>query len=315
MKIAIIGQSAFGKSVLEALVNKGEDKIVGVFAPPTREGRPADPITEAAAESDIPTFEFKRLRDQEAIDHFKSLKPELCVMAFVTDIVPMEMIDCPSLGTIQYHPSMLPLHRGPSSINWPIINGETVTGLTIFWPDKGLDTGPVLMQKRIDIGPEDTLGSIYFNQLFPLGVDALVESVDLVRAGNAPKIVQDESKATYEGWCKAADVAIDWTAPTSTINTVFNMIRGADPQPGANTTFNGTKVSLYNSSLSATLPENTDDDVRPGRVLAIGESEIAILAKGGSINVGRVRAAGGKKISAAEWAESVGLKVGDKLGS
>ena len=317
MKIAIIGQSAFGKSVLEALVNKGEDKIVGVFAPPTREGRPADPITEAAAEADIPTFEFKRLRDQEAIDQFKSLKPELCVMAFVTDIVPMEMIDCPSLGTIQYHPSMLPLHRGPSSINWPIINGETETGLTIFWPNKGLDTGPVLMQKRIDIGPEDTLGSIYFNQLFPLGVDALVESVDLVRAGNAPKIVQDESKATYEGWCKAEDVVVNWDAPTP---NVFNMIRGADPQPGANTTFNGIKVSLYNASPSATLPKNTDpeyprESIRPGQVFAIGESAIAVSTRDGSINVGRVRAAGGKKIAAAEWAESVGLKASDKFGS
>ncbi|MCH8229225.1 MAG: methionyl-tRNA formyltransferase [Chloroflexi bacterium] len=316
MKIAIIGQSAFGKSVLEALVNKGEDKIVGVFAPPTREGRPADPITEAAAESDIPIFEFKRLRDQEAIDQFKSLKPELCVMAFVTDIVPMEMIDCPSLGTIQYHPSMLPLHRGPSSINWPIINGETETGLTIFWPDKGLDTGPVLMQKRIDIGPEDTLGSIYFNQLFPLGVDALVEAVGLGRAGNAPKIVQDESKATYEGWCKAEDVVVNWDAPTP---TVFNMIRGADPQPGANTTFNGIKVSLYNASPSGTLPKNTDpeyprESIRPGQVFAIGESEIAVSTRDGSINVGRVRAAGGKKIAAAEWAESVGLKASDKFG-
>jgi methionyl-tRNA formyltransferase len=310
MKIVLIGQSAFGKSVLEALVNKGEDEIVGVFAPPGRAKSPADPITDAAAELDIPTFEFKRLRDPEAVDQFKSLEPDLCVMAFVTDIVPMEMIDCPSLGTIQYHPSLLPLHRGPSSINWPIILGETETGLTIFWPDKGLDTGPVLMQRHVDIGPDETLGSIYFNKLFPLGVEAMVESVDLVRAGNAQKIVQDESKATYEGWCKADDVVVDWTAPMSTANTVFNMIRGADPQPGANTTFSGTRVSLYNASLLTTTHEN----VSPGRVLAIGESGIAISTKDRSINVGRVRAAGGKKVGAAEWAESAGMKVGDQFG-
>lgn len=149
--------------------------------------------------------------------------------------------------------------------------------------------------------------------LFPLGVEALVESVDLVRAGTAPRIVQDESEATYEGWCKAQDVAIDWTAPTS---TVFNMIRGADPQPGANTTFNGKKVSLYNTSLSANVPENpSDSDAGPGAVLAIGEPEIAISTKDGSINVGRVREAGGKKIDAAEWAGAVGLKVGDVFGS
>ena len=248
MNIVIIGQSAFGKSVLEALAERDEDQVVGVFAPPSRENRPLDPITEAATELEVPIFEFKRLRDQEAIDKFKSLEPDLCVMAFVTDIVPMEMIDCPSLGTIQYHPSLLPLHRGPSSINWPIIYGETETGLTIFWPDKGLDTGPVLMQKNAEIEADETLGSLYFNKLYPLGVEALIESVDLVRTGNAPKIVQDESKATYEGWCKAEDVDVDWSASTS---AVFNMIRGADPQPGANTTFNGTRVSLYDASLFA----------------------------------------------------------------
>ncbi|MDP6666028.1 MAG: methionyl-tRNA formyltransferase [Dehalococcoidia bacterium] len=320
MKIALIGQSAFGKSVLEALVETGEDDIVGVFAPPRRPARdggeegPPDPIASAAVELGIPVFEFKRLRDREAVDQFVSLGPELCVMAFVTDIVPMEMINAPSLGTIQYHPSLLPLHRGPSSINWPIICGETKTGLTIFWPDEGLDTGPVLMQKHVAIGASETLGSLYFNKLYPLGVEAMVESVDLVRAGNAQRIVQDESKATYEGWCKAGDVAVDWNAP---VNTVFNMIRGGDPQPGANTTFNGTRLSLYDASLAAVEARGGSagsGETGSGRVLSIGEAGVEVSADGGSVIVGRVRAAGGRKIGAAEWAESVGLKVGEQIG-
>jgi methionyl-tRNA formyltransferase len=307
MNIVIIGQSAFGKSVLEALAERDEDQVVGVFAPPSRENRPLDPITEAATELEVPIFEFKRLRDQEAIDKFKSLEPDLCVMAFVTDIVPMEMIDCPSLGTIQYHPSLLPLHRGPSSINWPIIYGETETGLTIFWPDKGLDTGPVLMQKNAEIEADETLGSLYFNKLYPLGVEALIESVDLVRTGNAPKIVQDESKATYEGWCKAEDVDVDWSASTS---AVFNMIRGADPQPGANTTFNGTRVSLYDASLSA---PSSSKRAETGQLLASGESGITISTGDGSVNIGRLKTAGRKKVSAAEWTESAGAKIGDSF--
>jgi methionyl-tRNA formyltransferase len=307
VKIALIGQSAFGKSVLEALVEKGEDEIVGVFAPPTKEGRSPDPISDAANELNIPIFEFKRLRDQEAIDQFKVIEPELCVMAFVTDIVPMEMINFPSSGTIQYHPSLLPLHRGPSSINWPIINGETETGLTIFWPDDGLDTGPVLMQKKVTIAPDATLGSVYFNKLYPLGVEAMIESVDLVRIGKAPKIVQDESKATYESWCKASDVVVDWTADA---DTVFNMIRGADPQPGANTTFNGTKLSLYSVESSSYGSEGRE----PGAVVEIGVEKIVVTTTDGSVAIGRVRAAGGKKIGATEWAESVDLKVGDIFG-
>ena len=306
MRISIIGQSAFGKSVLEALAKNNVDEIVGVFAPPTREGRPDDPISESAHALNVPVFEFKRLRDKEAITQFKTVQPELCIMAFVTDIVPMEMINYPILGTFQYHPSLLPLHRGPSSINWPIINGESTTGLTIFWPDDGLDTGPVLMQKTVEIATKETLGDLYFKKLFPLGVEAIIESVELVRSGKAPKIVQDESMATYEGWCKADDVQVKWEENTS---TVFNMIRGADPQPGANTTFNGTKLSLYDAAASS------DNTAIPGTVISIGEFGIQISTGDGAVNIGRVRESGSGKVASSEWAESVGLAVGDLLGT
>ena len=306
MRISIIGQSAFGKSVLEALAKNNVDEIVGVFAPPTREGRPDDPISESAHALNVPVFEFKRLRDKEAITQFKTVQPELCIMAFVTDIVPMEMINYPILGTIQYHPSLLPLHRGPSSINWPIINGESTTGLTIFWPDNGLDTGPVLMQKTVEITTKETLGDLYFKKLFPLGVEAIIESVELVRSGKAPKIVQDESMATYEGWCKADDIQVKWEENTS---TVFNMIRGADPQPGANTTFNGTKLSLYDAAASS------DNTAIPGTVISIGEFGIQISTGDGAVNIGRVRESGSGKVTSSEWAESVGLAVGDLLGT
>ena len=306
MRISIIGQSAFGKSVLEALAKNNVDEIVGVFAPPTREGRPDDPISESAHALNVPVFEFKRLRDKEAITQFKTVQPELCIMAFVTDIVPMEMINYPILGTIQYHPSLLPLHRGPSSINWPIINGESTTGLTIFWPDNGLDTGPVLMQKTVEITTKETLGDLYFKKLFPLGVEAIIESVELVRSGKAPRIVQDESMATYEGWCKADDVQVKWEENTS---TVFNMIRGADPQPGANTTFNGTKLSLYDAAASS------DNTAIPGTVVSIGELGIQISTGDGAVNIGRVRESGSGKVTSSEWAESVGLAVGDLLGT
>ena len=306
MQISIIGQSAFGKSVLEALAANDVDDIVGVFAPPTREGRPDDPISEAARTLNVPVFGFKRLRDEEAITQFKLVKPEICIMAFVTDIVPMEMINYPVLGTIQYHPSLLPLHRGPSSINWPIINGESSTGLTIFWPDNGLDTGPVLMQKEVEITTKETLGDLYFKKLFPLGVEAIIESVELVRSGKAPKIVQDESMATYEGWCKADDVQVEWEENTS---TVFNMIRGADPQPGANTTFNGTKLSLYDAAASS------DNTAIPGTVVSVDEFGIHVSTGDGAVNIRRVRESGSGKVSSSEWAESVGLAVGDLLGT
>ena len=140
-------------------------------------------------------------------------------MAYVTLLVPQPVLDAPKLGTIQYHPSLLPKHRGPSSINWPIIQGETETGITIFWPDEAFDEGPILLQKRVAIGPDDTLGSLYFNQLFPIGVDAMMEAIDLVRAGKAPRIEQDHAQATYESWCKKADARIDWSKPAAEVYT------------------------------------------------------------------------------------------------
>ena len=122
-------------------------------------------------------------------------------MAFVTLFVPEEFLNIPTHGSIQYHPSLLPAYRGASAINWPIIKGEKETGLSIFWPDNGLDTGDVLMQKKTPISDTDTLGTVYFDRLFPMGVEAMLEAVDLVKAGKAPRIKQDEAKATYEGRC------------------------------------------------------------------------------------------------------------------
>ena len=184
----------------------------------------------------------------------------------------------PTRGTIQYHPSLLPLHRGPSSINWPIIQGDTRTGLTIFWPDQGLDTGPILLQKEVEIRDTDTLGSLYFDRLFPLGVAALLEGVDLVRAGKAPKIVQDESKATYEGWCKKEHVQVDWQKP---LQTTWNLIRGADPQPGAWTTFGGATVQL----LDAKKLEGGAAG-QPGQVLAVDDTGMTVAAPGGRRQAG-----------------------------
>ena len=247
------------------------------------------------------------MRDAAAINQFKALAPDLCVMAFVTDIVPIAMINAPAKGTIQYHPSLLPLHRGPSSINWPIVQGETRTGLTIFWPDDGLDTGPVLLQKITEISPIDTLGTVYFQRLFPMGVEAMIESIELVRSGNAPRITQDESKATYEGWFGPKEAAIDWSKPGI---EVFNLVRGSDPSPGANTTANGTNVSIYDASFTEKSTTQS-----PGTIVGTGEKSIDIAVDGGTLTVGRIRAKGGAKISASEYAGSAGLGVGSKFGS
>ena len=141
---------------------------------------------------------------------------------------------------------MLPRHRGASAINWAVINGEAKTGLSIFWPDEGLDTGPILLQKEVTIEPDDTIGTVYFNKLFTLGVEALLESVQLVKQGKAPRIVQDLSLGEYEPICKR--MAIDWMYP---VGVVYNVIRGCNPSPGAVTTLSGQELKVLDCERRA----------------------------------------------------------------
>ena len=304
MRIIVHGQQAFGKSVLEALLERGED-IVGVYCAPDREGRPPDPIKQCATERGLSVFQPKSCRKPETAGQMASLRADLCVMAYVTAFVPEEVLNVPTHGSIQYHPSLLPLHRGGSSINWPIIWGETKTGLSIFWPDNGLDEGPILLQKEVEITGEDTLGSLYFDKLFPLGVEAMLESVDLVRDGKAPRIEQDHSKATYEGWCRGDLVRINWHLPT---RTSWNLIRGCNPAPGAWTTFEGAKVAIFDSVRVAEARS-----VQPGEITRIGDEGVRVATADAQILVKRVRPEGSKKVSAVEWAGAAGLREGSRL--
>lgn len=303
MRIALIGQQAFGKAVLEALLARGEE-IIAVYCAPDREGARPDPLKEAALEHKLPLLQPASFKDPEVWESYREMKPDLGVMAFVTLFVPEEFLNSPTHGTIQYHPSLLPLHRGPSSINWPIILGSEKTGLSIFWPDNGLDTGPILLQKEVEITENDTLGTVYFDKLFTLGVDAMLEGVDLVRDGKAPKIVQDETKQTYESWCRKGDVEIDWSKPAA---EVHNLIRGADPAPGAWTTINGATVQLFESRKTG------GTGGAPGEIVSIGEDGMVIAAADGQVRIGRARG-DGKKTAAAEYAAEAGIGPGTKCG-
>lgn len=304
MRIIVNGQQAFGRSVLEALLERGEE-VVGVFTAPDDERGAQDPLTVCAVENDLPVFQPKSFRRESVREQVSGLEPDLCVMAYVTLFVPEAVLNVPTHGTIQYHPSLLPMHKGPSSINWPIIFGEKETGLSIFWPDDGLDTGPILLQKEVAIGPDDTLGSVYFNHLYPMGVDAMMESVDLVRNGNAPRIEQDPDAGTYEGWCREEQAEIDWTKP---VEEVYNLIRGCNPQPGAWTLLNGEQMQIFDSRRGGS------GEAQAGEVIGIHDDSIEVAAAGGSIEILRVRPTGGAKVHVPEFVESVGIKTGDILG-
>ena len=305
MKLIVHGQQAFGKSVLEALLARGE-MISAVYCAPDIDGGRPDSLKVFAQDQGLPVYQPKSYKDPTVWDQIRSLEADLCVMAYVTLMVPEEALNAPRLGSIQYHPSLLPMHKGPSSINWPIINGENKTGLSIFWPDNGLDTGPILLQKDVVIDPDDTLGSLYFNHLFPMGVDAILEAVDLVRDGTALRLNQDPAKGSYEGWCQRTDVEIDWA---QSMDVVYNLIRGANPQPGAWTTLNGHTVTILDSKKAIGFA-----NIEPGSVAEVDTDGVSIGCMDGAVRVEKFKPEGAGKMSAKEFLEHYRIEQGARFG-
>ena len=310
MRIALIGQQDFGKAVMEAFLARG-DEVAGVFCAPEKGGARPDALRLAAQEKGLPVHQFKSLRDPEASRAMQEAGADLGIMAFVLQFAPQKFVTIPKHGTIQYHPSLLPKYRGPSSINWPIIKGDTETGLTIFRPSDGLDEGAVVLQKKTPIGPDDTLGSVYFDRLFPLGVQAMLEAADLVLAGKNVETVQDESQASYEGWCRAAEAKIDWAKP---IDQIYNLIRGCNPAPGAWTTLNAKKLQIFDARKTL-FRRFADVPGKIGEVTGVTAQSFKVTAQGGLIEVLKAKFEDGKKVSGGELAQAGSVQLGSLLGS
>jgi len=304
VRIILIGQAAFAEKTLDKLVTKGEE-VLGVFCPPDAPGGRIDPVKQRSLDLGIPVHQHKSFKTPDVLEKFVSLNADLAILAFVSQIIPPPVFSAPRFGGICYHPSLLPKYRGRTAINWALIKGETVTGFTIFWLDKGIDTGPILLQKEVAIDPEDTTGTLYFNKLFPMGVEAIGEAVDLIKAGDPPRIVQDESKASYDPPCGDEHANIDWAKPAREIH---NLIRGCDPQPGAYTSWQGKQVRLFDCRLE---PEN--HSASPGQIIGLGAEDLSVAASGGTLVVKKIRGDAGK-IAAGEFAKQVNLQVGDRLG-
>ncbi len=310
MRVALIGQQDFGKAVLEAFLKRG-DEVVGVFSAPEKEGAKPCVLRLAALEQGIATFQFPSLKTPEAEEAMRQLDADIGIMAYVLQFAPQSFVTIPKHGTIQYHPSLLPRYRGPSSINWPIALGDAATGLTIFRPDDGLDEGPVILQKHCAIGPDDTLGDVYFKSLFPEGVAAMLEAADLVVAGKHSETKQDEADATYEGWFRAREATVNWA---NHADVIYNLIRAANPAPGAETTLDGKRLQIFDARKQGIRTFGSVKG-KPGTVLSIEGDAIRVAAHGGILEIARVRFDGGKKIAPKDLAEAGVLSVGSVLGS
>jgi methionyl-tRNA formyltransferase len=305
MRLIIMGQQAFGKDVLAKLLEAGRDEVVAVYCEPDRAAKPVDPIKEFALEQGLPVHQPANFNDPETLKTLAATEADLMVMAFVNVFVPEAARDTPKHGSICFHPSLLPLHRGPSAVNWPIIMGSEKSGYSWFYPSDGLDEGDSLLQWECPIGPDDTVIDLYFKKIYPSAVASVLQVCDLFRAGNPPHIVPDETKATYERRCLKKHAKIDWNKP---VGHVYNLIRGTNPAPGAWTTQDGDEVQVYDAS-------RTSGDGISSKIVEISDAGVTVQCVGGRIVIKRVRPAGDGKQKASDWAASVGLSIGDMLGS
>ncbi len=305
LRIALFGQAAFGKDSLVRLIEQGHE-IAGVYAPPA--GKRPDPLAEEAEKRGLPLIHHKYFRRKgeaipQKVDEFLALGAELNVLAFVTAILPPEIVEAPRHGSLCFHPSLLPRFRGGNALAWQIIRGEREAGVTVFQPDAGVDTGPVVVQKGgVEIRDTDTTATLYFDRLYPLGLDALCEAVAAVASGTARYEVQDESQASFQGLVDDTVARIDWSQAAEVLD---RLIRGCDPQPGAFAEWKGEPVRCFDGQLLRELAP----EAPPGSVVGLREGRLLVAAQGGCLSIGRLRVGAGGKVPAAE----AGLGEGDRL--
>ncbi|XP_063979596.1 cytosolic 10-formyltetrahydrofolate dehydrogenase isoform X2 [Diachasmimorpha longicaudata] len=292
LKVAIIGQSTFAAEVYKLLKQDGHH-IAGVFTVPDKSNR-EDPLAATAKADSTPVFKIKAWRSKgvplpEILDLYKSIDVDLNVLPFCTQFIPMEVIDYPKHRSICYHPSILPRHRGASSISWTLIEGDKEAGFSIFWADDGLDTGPILLQKKCPVESNDTLDSLYNKFLYPEGIKSMAEAVSLVASGNAPRIRQPEEGATYEPLLTKKELQkIDLMKSSEQIH---NFIRGLDSSPGAWTLINGEEVKVYGSTVweKPEKPQGESVEV-DGHQGIVHEGGLLIAAgAGGFVNVEKLK--------------------------
>jgi methionyl-tRNA formyltransferase len=305
LRIAVFGQAPFGRDVGTRLAEAGHE-IVGVHVPPDGGGR-ADPLALEAEERGWPLFRYKGYRRkgqaiQERVGEYLALGAELNVLPFTTVILPPEIIDAPKHKSVCFHPSLLPAFRGGSALAWQIIEGVLESGVSVFQPDDGVDTGPLYLQKgNVPISPIDNTASLYFDKLYPIGVEAMVETVAAIDAGTARLVPQQEEGASFQGLIDDEAARLDLKADVVALD---QRIRGCDPQPGAWLRLADETVRLYGSRVES----QSEPSEPPGTVLAVVESGLLLATRGGVLRIQKVRRNTGKSV-----AHESGLEAGDRL--
>src|SRR6266403_4143941 len=293
MRIVFIGTGEIGVPTLQALLRSSEHRLTGVVTQPdkpagrTQQIKPP-PIKRALAGTKMSILQPVRIKNREAIEEVRALRPDVIVVMAYGQILPRDVLEIPKIACLNLHASLLPRWRGAAPIQAAIAAGDPETGITVMYMDEGLDTGDILLQRRIDIRSNDTGGSLH-ERLAQIAPDALLHSLRLFVEGSAPRIPQDNSLATYAPKLKREEGKIDWSEPADAIE---RKIRAFNPWPGAFTKFDGPNLKIFSASI-------VDLSGKPGEILGSGK-EFIIAAGGRALSLGEVQLEGKRRMSATE---------------
>lgn len=293
MRIVFMGTPDFAAASLKKLIET-QHEIVGVFTQPDKpKGRGyklvAPPVKELALEHGLAVYQPEKMRDGTALSILKELQPELIAVVAYGKILPKEILELPKYGCVNVHGSLLPKYRGAGPIQWGVIDGEPVTGVTTMYMGEGLDTGDMILKKETPIGENETYGELH-DRLAEIGAEALVETLDLIEQGNAPREQQDDTLSSYAPMLDKKIARLDFNEPAQKLH---NLIRGLSPWPVAHTTFNGKLLKVHRAVLVR------DKNGNPGEVL--DRKRLIVACGEGALELKEVQLEGGKRISGEDF--------------
>ena len=314
MRIVFCGTPEFAVPALRALLANPEFAVEAVVTQPDRpRGRgqrvSASPVKEVAAQAGVRIYQPASMKSDEARDFVAEIKPDAVVIIAYGQIIPRRLLEIPPLGWMNLHGSLLPKYRGAAPIAWAIINGERKTGLTTMRLDPGLDTGPILIKREIEIGSDETAPELA-KRMADLGAPLVAESLIKLERGEIAPIPQDSTQASYAPILTKEHGRIDWSL---TAGEIYNRIRGLAPWPGAFTTFRGQLCQIWGWPSTSAVASDATATHEPG-TLIVSDAEV-ICGQGTRLQLEAVQLEGRKRISAREFVNGARLASGERFGS
>ena len=315
LRIVFCGTPAFALPSLRELIAQPDFKIEAVITQPDRpRGRgqevASSPVKDAALEAGIAVYQPEKIKSESAHDFFQRVMPDAVVIIAYGQIISQTLLDIPPLGWINLHASLLPKYRGAAPINWAIVNGEIHTGVTTMQVEKGLDTGPILLKREMEIGPDETAPQLA-SRLANAGAPLVVETLRGLSRGDLNSQAQDNAKATLAPMLKKEDGRIDWSQPA---DAVYNRIRGLQPWPGAFSTFRGKNCQIWGRPAPPEKPGIPAQG--PAGSIHVQDGPVLVTCGNGStLQLDHIQMEGRKRVTAREFASGARLSPSDRFGS